>query len=242
MKNINKLEFKILLFLIKFFSIYNYSINCNSHGKCMLSTLNNLDKNLIIKPGIMPLYLDKEKIIKIWDNSIIDLNISSQIDGISYYGILKGKKGYECTGGINECINSCCLDGFCVEILKYCESKIKNIKIIYILTCFFTIILICIYWVTYFIIGCKYNKKFNNNEDKEFQGYDLSFFGDLYELNRIKEKNKLNKQYNEEINHIFKTNEKYELIKKSLSFNKKNSNDTDLEIFLYKKERSKSLN
>ena len=55
MKNINLFIFKLSLLLIKFFSIYNYTIDCNSLGKCTLSTLNNLDNNLIIKPGIMPL-------------------------------------------------------------------------------------------------------------------------------------------------------------------------------------------
>lgn len=234
MKNNNLFIFKLSLLLIKFLSIYNYTINCNSLGKCTLSTLNNLDNDLIIKPGIMPLYLDKEKLIKKWDNSIINLNITSQIDKKSYYGILKGKKGYECTGGLNECINSCCLDGFCVEILKYCESKLKIIEMIYVLTLFFAVILIFFYWITYFIIGCKYNKKFKNNEKKEFQGYDKIIFTDLYEFYKIKKKNKFNKT----------TNNNFCLKKKSLSFSKTylNDIDKDFELYFYKKERSKSFN
>ena len=236
MKNNNLFIFKLSLLIIKFFSIYNYTINCNSLGKCTLSTSNNLDKDLIIKPGIMPLYLDKEKLIKKWDNSIISLNISSQIDKKSYYGILKGKNGYECTGGLNECINSCCLDGFCVEILKYCESKIKIIEIIYVLTSFFTIILIFLYWIAYFIIGCKYNNKFKNNEDKEFQGYDKIIFTDLYGFYKTKKNNKFN-----ESNEL---SDNSRVIKKSLSFNKTclNETETDIDLIFYKKKRSKSLN
>ena len=83
--------------------------------------------------------------------------MEKQIDGVSNYGLLKGSKnGYECTGGLWECKDSCCLDGFCVEILFYCDKEDEDITFIAMIIGIFFVTLIVLYWSTYCFLGFKF--------------------------------------------------------------------------------------
>lgn len=152
-------------------SLFNESLQwtttCNNQGKCELTYANDNNTKVYIKPGYLHKYPEKgAEIIRMWNKTYEQIHISKQIDGISPYGLLKGKIGYECSGGLSECFNSCCLNGFCVEILYYCNQQRENIKQIYIVTCSGFLFLICIYWVTFFVIGCSYNRVMEKKENR----------------------------------------------------------------------------
>lgn len=81
--------------------------------------------------------------------------------GISKNGIIKNtKNNYECTGGLNECIDSCCLNGFCVKLLYICDIKKQQFTTIYILTVSMFALFAILYWSMFFSIGLMYNIKY----------------------------------------------------------------------------------
>lgn len=157
-----------LLFSSSFFSISSYTTFCDAKGACKIITSYNF--TYFPSQGKLIPY-DNTTIQKKWNNTQVPLTISSQIDGVSLYSPLKGEKGYECFGGLSECINSCCLDGFCVDILFYCHQQKLTIEMIYIFTTSGFVFLAAIYWGTFFILGCNFNEKIKS-EKKEHQMYD----------------------------------------------------------------------
>ena len=205
-----------LLFIIK--QVINYLVSCDHNGTCLITTLNSKDKNVKISEGLNLLYQDKKGITKKWNKSNTPLLISSQINGVSKYGILKGKKGYECSGGLWECIDSCCLDGFCVQILHYCKSEVDNVELIYIICGSSFVFLISIYWMTYFIIGWNFNKNYFVSEEKEEQGYGKFNNCSIYN-------NNTQKDWNETEDNFFKKEEKFLKRNNTATFGNKNNNN-----------------
>ena len=220
-----------VIFLLKI--VLNWEVLCDHRGSCLITTENNKDKNLEISQGIIPLYPDKKQIKKKWNKTHIPLTISSQINGISNYGILKGEKGYECTGGLWECQDSCCLDGFCVNILYFCKNKVDNIELIYTICGGSFVFFVCFYWMSFFIIGCQFNKNLIS-EEKEEQGY-----GKFNNFNLYNSQN--NNTENETEDMFFKKDEKIikkrnntitflKVNKENKEFNEHNNNDKITQI------------
>lgn len=147
---------------------FEWETLCDMEGRCSVSIEGR--EPYFISPGKIPPFSIKGEFSKKWNKTKTTLEISGQIDGISPYKPLPGKKGYECSGGLGECLNSCCLDGFCVAILYYCHNQVDIVNLIYITTAAFFIFLTCFYWGTFFVLGCNFNKKFKN-ENRELQDY-----------------------------------------------------------------------
>ena len=156
--------------------ISSYEVSCDYMGDCTF-IINN--KTVEISQGIIPLYkqMSNEKIKYKFNNTYYHLKLEKQIDGVSNYGLLKGtKKGYECSGGLWECKDSCCLDGFCVEILFFCDQENEYITFISILLTTVFLTLIILYWITYCFLGFKFKDDLTRTmkEEKELYYYDFS--------------------------------------------------------------------
>ena len=164
---ITLMKFRInLLIKIFFILLFSYPIlsqhitKCDNLGKCTITTSNN---NVITpQPNsfvISPSTLSSEPIYQS-DQTEITILPQGDLKGISEYGTLKKSSiGYECSGGLDECVNSCCLNGYCVKLQYICEVKKEQIGTIYILTTSMFALLIVIYWSMFFYIGYPYNKK-----------------------------------------------------------------------------------
>ena len=140
-------------------------------GDCVF-IINN--KTVKISQGNIPLYnqISKEKITYKLNNSLYPLKLEKQIDGVSNYGLLKGtKNGYECSGGLWECKDSCCLDGFCVEILFFCEQENEDIAFISLLLFIFFVTIIVLYWITYCFLGFKFKDDLTKTMKEEKELY-----------------------------------------------------------------------
>ena len=143
-------------------------------------------------PGYLPIF-PESTVIPVSSNDKGETSFSvDSLTGFSLYGPLSGKKGYECAGGLSECANSCCSDqGYCSDTLYSCGEKRDNKALIYIITCSifggFTIF----YWVTFFVLGCRYNKHTLKTQ-KEQQRY-----GEIVK-NKAKKKNETIEE-NEEV-------------------------------------------
>ena len=140
-------------------------------GDCVF-IINN--KTVQITQGNIPLYkqISNEKIKYNFNNTFYPLKLEKQIDGVSNYGLLKGtKKGYECSGGLWECKDSCCLDGFCVEIIFFCDKENEYIKFISLLLIIFFVTLIVLYWTTYCFLGFKFKADLTKTMKEEKELY-----------------------------------------------------------------------
>ena len=166
----------ILTFLLHLNKIHSYEVNCDYMGDCSFIVDN---KTFQLSQGNIPLYnqITNEKIIYKLNNTFYPLKLEKQINGVSNYGLLKGtKNGYECSGGLWECKDSCCLDGFCVEILFYCDKENEYITFISILLTTFFVTLIVLYWITYCFLGFKFKDDLTKTmkEEKELYYFDFS--------------------------------------------------------------------
>ena len=170
---INIRIFSIIIFIQQIIKLYSYEVVCDYMGNCSF-IINN--KTFEITPGKIPLYnqINIEKISYKLNNTFYPLKLEKQIDGVSNYGLLKGSKnGYECTGGLWECKDSCCLDGFCVEILFYCDKEDEDITFIAMIIGIFFVTLIVLYWSTYCFLGFKFKDDLTKTlkEEKELYFY-----------------------------------------------------------------------
>ena len=178
--NLNMKKAKSFLFIIIHFlinnilfqisKIYSYTVDCDYMGDCSFIIQ---DKKFNISPRHIPLYkeISSENIEYKWNNTYYLLKLEKQIDGVSNYGLLKGtKNGYECSGGLSECKDSCCLDGFCVEILFFCDKENEHVSLVYLIIGIFFVILIVLYWFTFCLLGCKYKDDLTKTmkEEEEF--------------------------------------------------------------------------
>ena len=170
---INIRIFSVVIFIQQTIKLYSYEVVCDYMGNCSF-IINN--KTFEITPGKIPLYnqINNEKISYKLNNTFYPLKLEKQIDGVSNYGLLKGSKnGYECTGGLWECKDSCCLDGFCVEILFYCDKEDEDITFIAMIIGIFFVTLIVLYWSTYCFLGFKFKDDLTKTlkEEKELYFY-----------------------------------------------------------------------
>ena len=168
-----------LFFLINFFhqliNIHTYDVNCDYMGDCSFIIDN---KTFQLSQGNIPLYnqINNEKISYKLNNTLYPLKLEKQIDGTSNYGLLKGSKnGYECSGGLWECKDSCCLDGFCVEILFFCDKENEFITFISLLLGIFFVTLIVLYWSTYCFLGFKFKDDLTKTMKEEKELYYVDF-------------------------------------------------------------------
>lgn len=157
------MQIKINLLLIIFlFSplLFQRTTKCDNLGKCEIIT----STKIIITPepnffSLSPSLLSSEPLFQS-DQTDITILPQGDLKGLSQFGPLrKSSIGYECSGGLSECVNSCCLNGFCVNLQYICQVKKEQIGTIYILTISMFALLIVIYWSMFFYIGYRYNKK-----------------------------------------------------------------------------------
>ena len=163
--------FYILIFLVQLYSINSYEVNCDYMGDCSFIIDN---KPFQLSQGNIPLYnqISNEKINYKLNNTFYPLKLEKQINGVSNYGLLKGtKNGYECSGGLLECKDSCCLDGFCVEILFFCDQENEYITFISILLTTVFLTLIILYWITYCFLGFKFKDDLTKTMKEEKELY-----------------------------------------------------------------------
>ena len=180
----------LLNFLFQLINIYSYEVSCDYMGDCSF-IINN--KTFQISQGNIPLYnqIANEKISYKLNNTLYPLKLEKQINGISNYGLLKGtKNGYECSGGLWECKDSCCLDGFCVEILFFCDKENEYITFISLLLGIFFVTLIVLYWTTYCFLGFKFKDDLTKTMKEEKELY----YNDYYRNNQINNNVKGNRE------------------------------------------------
>ena len=179
----------LLLSLFKF-SLSWYS-KCDQAGRCYISETEN-GEGIYLMPGYLPIF-PESTVIPVSSNDKGETSFSvDSLTGFSLYGPLSGRKGYECAGGLSECANSCCSDqGYCSDTLYSCGEKRDNKDLIYIITCSIFGAFTIFYWVTFFVLGCKYNKHTLKTQ-KEQQRY-----GEIVK-NKAKKKNETIEE-NEEV-------------------------------------------
>ena len=183
-------SFYFLIFFIQIYNSISYEVNCDYMGDCSFIIDNKAFK---LFQGNIPLYnqITNEKINYKLNNTFYPLKLEKQINGVSNYGLLKGtKNGYECSGGLLECKDSCCLDGFCVEILFFCDQENEYITFISILLTTVFVTLIILYWTTYCFLGFKFKDDLAKTmkEEKEL------FYIDYYRKNQNNNKAKGNRE------------------------------------------------
>ena len=167
----------IHLFLSLILTSYEWESTCDKTGNCKIIENN---EEIYLLPGYLPFYPSEtvnpknSPYIKSQDVANFTLNI---LTGYPKKGILKGSKNnYECAGGINECVNSCCEDGYCKGTKYNCNEKNDTIQIIIVIVASIFGIILIFFWIYYFIIGCNYNKIVERDSDekkelKENQNY-----------------------------------------------------------------------
>ena len=176
MKIINKVIYSLktlfmCVIIFKISIIYSYTVDCDYMGDCSFIVEN---KTYEISQRHIPLYkeISNDNINYKWNETYYLLKLEKQIDGLSNYGLLKGtKNGYECSGGLWECKDSCCLDGFCVEILFFCDKENENVKLVYFVIGIFFLTLLFLYWFTFFLLGCKYKDDLTKTMKEEEELY-----------------------------------------------------------------------
>lgn len=182
----------IIIINILSFSLETYT-KCEDTGICYISQDNKFWSE--IEPGYSFGFSLNETLITIKKE---DINYNDNDDELSIQylpsyskkGLLKGSKEYECAGGLNECVNSCCNKGICQGISLYCNTEEDKIIEIYIIIGSIFAFLIIVYWLIFVIMGCH----FNSNKEKYYvlkknQGYE-----------KIKEKNLAKEEDNNNIN------------------------------------------
>ena len=163
--------FYLYIIITQIKNIYSYTVYCDYMGDCSFIVKN---KTYNITERNIPLYKEiaNGDIDYKWNDTYYNLKLEKQIDGVSNYGLLKGtKNGYECSGGLLECKDSCCLDGFCVEILFFCDKEKEHIALLYMLIGTFFLTLLILYWSTYCLLGCKYKDDLTKTMKEEEEIY-----------------------------------------------------------------------
>ena len=94
--------------------------------------------------------------------SNISITTSNEFEMMNSY--FPGTK-YQCADGLNECINSCCYNGRCLDPSNVCLEYKSTSHLIIILTAIIFGFLIVFYWVSYHCIGLKHNASANHNKD-----------------------------------------------------------------------------
>lgn len=146
---------------IPFFFLFSYSLawysRCDEAGRCTISETSTSEQIYLV-PGYLPLFPEGNIIPIASPNSNSSSFSVDAIHGFSSYGKLSGLVRYDCAGGLSECAYSCCKKGYCADTMYSCRQKKDTAELIYILTSAIFAAFIILYWVIYFVLGCKYNK------------------------------------------------------------------------------------
>jgi hypothetical protein len=153
-------SFIILSFFSKFQEVSCWTVNCDKKGACFIQMINS-STYLYISPGYLPVNSEKNEIpIKNFTTISDDMwNVNQKQMGFSEKGILPGLKKYECAGGLNECISSCCKMGRCTDPLDICVSYNNDVRLVFLIIGFLFAILFILYWIFFYAFGVIYNSK-----------------------------------------------------------------------------------
>ena len=146
----------------------NWFITYDKEGKVTLQE-NDSSYPIILSPNFHPLDILTSRIeIKTTHNNTLNysLNLES-LYGFSRYGFLDKNKIYECSNGLDECVNSCCVNGLCVGNEKICRDKKDNIIKIYLIILYIFCGIIFIFFFVIILLCILCNKKKNKNKKKK---------------------------------------------------------------------------
>ena len=146
----------------------NWFITYDKEGKVTLQE-NDSSYPIILSPNFHPLDILTSRIeIKTTHNNTLNysLNLES-LYGFSRYGFLDKNKIYECSNGLDECVNSCCVNGLCVGNEKICRDKKDNIIKIYLIILYIFCGIIFIFFFVIILLCILCNKKNNKNQKKK---------------------------------------------------------------------------
>lgn len=163
-----KIIFPFLIIIYLTSPTIQWYSRCDQAGSCTIS-LTETGEGIYLVPGYLPFYPDGE-VKPVKSNSTVNSFTVESLTGFSKNGPLNGKDGYECAGGFSECVNSCCKNGFCKGTQHDLEEKKDKAKLIYIITGAIFFAFIIFYWIVFFVYGCNYNKK-AQDEMKNRQDY-----------------------------------------------------------------------
>ena len=150
------------LFYILFVSFtFQHELHCDMLSDCYL-TDNGKAYDISINSFLLPNDIIKVTPKFIENNTDISLRPQMHLYGNSKHGKIYKSDTYECAGGLNECIDSCCLNGKCVKIFSLCKNKKNQIDMCYILTVSFFCIFCAFYFLIHLLIGIRYNESLTN--------------------------------------------------------------------------------
>lgn len=139
----------LFLSIFLFKEIFNNPVDPNNND---FLTKNNHSNN--IKPGYHPYFPSKKGTPSLTSITYNLLMETKQINiGYSKYGSLPNKSQYECSGGLGECINSCCVNGICVQAAYQCAQTSDLIQLIYIFIFTLFTFLVSLFSVLYIMLG-----------------------------------------------------------------------------------------
>ena len=165
--------FKNIIFIIFFSYSKNWFITYDLNGNALLKE-NEDSYPIILSPNFHPINIPKNNIeIKTTDDNKNFNNLLNfeTLYGFSSYGFLDKEKKYECSNGLDECINSCCLNGRCVENEKKCQDKKNDVKKIYLLLVYIYSGIIFVFILVWFLLFLctKKKKQVINNENSKIE-------------------------------------------------------------------------
>jgi hypothetical protein len=154
----NRILFLLIISFHLFTQINTWTVTCDNSGSCTVY-IENQNLTVQIGPGYLPLYPEKNIIpLKNSTNSIAPvIKVNPSNFGLFSEGYLKGSKQFECSDGINECANSCCSKGLCTDPSNKCEMARNTANLIILIVGLFFLAVIIAYWVTFYILGVRYN-------------------------------------------------------------------------------------
>jgi hypothetical protein len=146
----------IVLSCLNFVSLYN--VKCDKIGACWVQMANA--DNFYLNVGKMPFIFDKNTVPM--KNTTLGPDYLGTIQktvGYSPQGYLAGSQTYECTGGLEECINGCCKKGLCTDPQNICVTYGNRIRLVYLIIGFIFLLFFIVYWAVFYILGIIYNAK-----------------------------------------------------------------------------------
>jgi hypothetical protein len=151
--------FLIFIVILNITKIKCWRVQCDEVGQCLVILTHN-NREVRLGKGYLPLIPDKFINPSSESSTTVppDWYTSQKKAGISAFGLLPNSK-FECGGGLNECINSCCKNGFCTDPGNICINFDNNIRIIILVVGFCMGILVILYWMVFHIMGVVYNSK-----------------------------------------------------------------------------------
>ncbi len=159
-----KLIFKMKQYLIIIFFLigqtFEWTVNCDNKGGCTVQ-ISTTNTSIYITQGYLPMNPEKN-IIPLKNVTMISNNLwntNQKAAGFSIMGLMGRSSKYECAGGLNECVNSCCNMGKCSDPQDICVMYSNKIRIIYLIVGFVFLLLFILYWIFFYLLGVFYNTK-----------------------------------------------------------------------------------